>query len=101
MSRILNRPIKILEFGPDGFTPRMFRDRGEIRVVTDIVDRWAESGDWLNGERGRWVFRVLTDDMGVFDIERVEAPADGAETRITAIDPDRYVVRWYLYRAWD
>ncbi|WP_029422039.1 hypothetical protein [Alicyclobacillus macrosporangiidus] len=101
MSRILHRSIEILEFASDGFTPRVFRDRGVIRVITDLIDRWAESGDWLNGERDRWVFRILTEDMGVFDIERVEEPVRGAETRITAVDPERYVVRWYLYRVWD
>ncbi|MCL6517797.1 DUF6504 family protein [Alicyclobacillus sp.] len=85
----------------DGFTPRVFRDRGVIRVIKDLIDRWAEIGDWLNGERGRWVFRVLTEDMGVFDIERVEEPAPGVEARSTAVEPNRYGVRWYLYRVWD
>ncbi|WP_425426564.1 DUF6504 family protein [Alicyclobacillus macrosporangiidus] len=69
MSRLLRRSIEILEFASDEFTPRVFRDRGVIRVIADLIDRWAESGDWLNGDRDRWVFRVLTEDMGVFDLK--------------------------------
>ncbi|WP_029423395.1 hypothetical protein [Alicyclobacillus macrosporangiidus] len=72
MSSLLRRSIEILEFASDGFTLRVFRDRGVIRVITDLIDRWAKSGDWLNGERDGWVFRVLTENMGAFDIDRVE-----------------------------
>lgn len=40
-------------------------------------------------------------NLSVYDVERVKEPVPGAGTRITAVDPDRYVVRWFLYRAWD
>lgn len=101
MSRILKRPIEVLEFESDGLTPRVFRDRDTVYVVTDLIDRWAESGDWLKGEGTLWMFRVLTKDMSIFDIERAEEPPPGTKTEVTAVQPVKYDIKWYIYRAWD
>lgn len=67
MTRIVNRPIEIIEV--DEFdTPRRFMDRGVIHTVLEIVDQWRESGNWWEGEGPRDMFQVIT-EYGVYQLQ--------------------------------
>ncbi len=59
-----------------------FRDGDTVHHVKQIIDSWAEMGDWWNGEGERHVLRVETLDFGIYDIERAQE-------------------QWFLYRIWD
>ncbi|HEY8552294.1 MAG TPA: DUF6504 family protein [Thermaerobacter sp.] len=52
--------------------------------VTCVLDEWREAGAWWDGEGERWVVRLLTEEGGVFELER------GAGSS-----------RWVLYKVYD
>lgn len=80
MTRIVGKEILVeTQHG----IPRAFLFRGQ-HVVMDVLDRWVETGDWWRGQADREMFRVLTRDGGVFELER-------------SIDSDA----WRLYKVWD
>lgn len=79
MARLVNRPINVL---CEDSTPTTMMDRDTTYHIAEIVDDWKEAGQWWAGEPSRHVYRVMTTELAVFDIEQV-----GQE--------------WWLYRVWD
>ena len=45
MTRIVNRPIEMVELDERG-NPRRFRDRDTFHTVVDVIDKWKEAGKW-------------------------------------------------------
>lgn len=80
MTRIVHRPI-VVHLG-EGGVPAAFRDGMDRHAICEIVDHWLEAGEWWNGESQRHVYRVMTEDEGLFDIERIEE-------------------QWWIYKIWD
>lgn len=80
MSRLVHRLIEV-ETLPHG-EPVFIRDGPNSYQVSVVLDSWAEMGEWWRGEGLRKVFRVLTEEQGLFDIECVEK-------------------KWFLYKVWD
>lgn len=79
MSRIVNRPIQVIvRYGE----PYIITDGENTYTVESVLDKWVESGAWWDGEPERSVFRVLTTEQFMFDVERV------AE-------------KWSIYKVWD
>ncbi|ADU50190.1 hypothetical protein Tmar_0065 [Thermaerobacter marianensis DSM 12885] len=66
--------------------PAAFLWRGVRRRVVEILDEWRELGRWWEGDppEERYVYRVRTEDGGVYEIE-YRRPAG----------------RWFLYKVWD
>lgn len=67
----------------DAATPIHFFYRGQHHIAT-ILEHWSELGAWWLGEDGREMYRVLTDDLGVFELQR-----------------DIASNQWTLYKVWD
>jgi len=80
-ARVSGRLLSVVA-GEDG-TPKEFR-LGGVRRVRAVLEQWTESNEWWRGEKGRRVFRVLTDDGAVFEIEL-----------------DLSTMRWRLGRVYD
>lgn len=85
MSRIVDRHISV-ELNPD-HTPRVFRYR-TLHRVKEILDRWVEAGEWWDGDGEKEVFRVATDDGGIFELSREVGKG-------LAVD------EWRLYKIYD
>jgi hypothetical protein len=83
MSRIVNRPLHVPQTDDMG-RPRAYVDEdGSQRTITEYLDTWREMGQWVTGEGERVVYRVLTADMAIIDLER------------------RWDGQWMVYRVWD
>jgi hypothetical protein len=88
MSRLVNRPITVTLKPRELFTtsapqePATFTDGDYTHHITHIIDWWLESGAWWDDEPPRTVYRVLTADQGMYDIEFVGG-------------------QWFIYRVWD
>lgn len=80
MTRLVHRSIEV-ECGDDG-GPRRFRDGSQVYSVVEVIDDWREMGAWWRGHGERSVWRVLTEDDYVFEIECRAG-------------------QWRLYRVWD
>lgn len=65
MSRIVNRPIKVIVRHDQ---PHTLIDGGDQHNVAEILDRWTESGAWWNQGPSRHVYRVITDEEYMFDV---------------------------------
>jgi len=68
VTRIVQRPIEVVKIRPDG-APNSFIDRGTTYHVDILLDYWRESGNWIEGEPHRTVFRILTRNHACLDIE--------------------------------
>lgn len=79
MTRLVNRPVQVTTKNE---LPRSIIDRDVTHTITEIIDSWTESGAWWNDEASRHVFRVLTTDSSIMDIEQVKD-------------------KWFIYRIWD
>lgn len=82
MSRLVYRPVCIE--GWRGESPSAYRDDLGVHAILCLIDSWAECGDWWAGEGTRTLYRIVTADQAVVDLERSQA--DG---------------QWRLYRIWD
>lgn len=80
MTRIVRRVVEV-EAGSSG-DPLLFRDGPAVRRVRMVLDRWAEAGEWWRGEGVRRMWRVWTEDHGIYDLEW----SDGT---------------WRIYKVWD
>ena len=81
---LIDRPIRV---GVDGENrPVAFVWRGHRRVVAEVLDEWRELGPWWDQDppEERFVYRVMTEDGGVYEIDYRT--------------PTR---QWYLYRVYD
>lgn len=81
MVRLIDRRVPV-HAAPDG-RPLWFAFRGRRRVVR-VLDSWREIGEWWDGNGERIVYRVETEDGGVFELDY--RPTDGG---------------WFLYKAYD
>lgn len=80
MSRLVCRPISICTWQDN--RPLAYSDKDQIHFITNWIDEWSECGEWWSGCGERLLFRVLTADGTVADLEQTED-------------------QWTLYRLWD
>ncbi|WAH38631.1 hypothetical protein [Alicyclobacillus dauci] len=83
MSRIVNRPIHVNRIDDEG-RPLSYTDaKGIEHRIRDYLDQWREMGDWIRGEGERVMYRVLTADMAMVELEH------------------RWDDAWIVYRVFD
>jgi plastocyanin len=80
MSRLVHRPITVTT--DERGDPVTFTDGNQTHHIAHVIDAWWESGEWIKNEPHHHVFRVLTTDNYVYDIELVGD-------------------QWFIYRVWD
>nr|PZN41354.1 MAG: hypothetical protein DIU70_06695 [Bacillota bacterium] len=80
MSRIVDKPIPPPKLDEQG-RPVSFTWNGQVYRVVEILDEWDE-WVWWDGSYQRTYYRVLTEDLGTWDLWR---DRDG----------------WWLHRIWD
>ncbi|KPV42694.1 hypothetical protein [Alicyclobacillus ferrooxydans] len=68
MTRIVNRPIQVTDSNPQGF-PVSFIDKNNEHCIVLIVDDWRESGNWIEGEPTRHLYRILTDTDACLELQ--------------------------------
>lgn len=81
MTRLIRRMVSVVVSGEEE-GPSAFQDDGETYRVCSVVDAWREAGAWWDGNAGYQMWRVLTDNGAVFDLEHSSG-------------------RWWIYRIWD
>ncbi|WP_067923738.1 DUF6504 family protein [Alicyclobacillus shizuokensis] len=81
MSRIVERPIQSIQTNDRG-EPVAWLDRGVTHRVVEILDAWREAGNWWEDEPNRAMYRVLTSENYVYDLEESEG-------------------KWKVYKVWD
>ncbi|HEY3314658.1 MAG TPA: DUF6504 family protein [Bacillota bacterium] len=69
--------------------------------MKEILDRWVEAGEWWDGDGPKEVFRVATDDGGVFELsreveKRSSGPQDAKPAGLGANGEE-----WKLYKIYD
>lgn len=69
MSRIVNRPVQVTRVDDRGRPLSYVDTEGCEHQITDYIDEWREMGDWVRGEGERVMYRVLTNDMFVVELE--------------------------------
>lgn len=80
--RHVNEPITVtVQHGQ----PVAFTWRGSTKRIVEIADSWIMTGEWWEGEKPFTVFRVLTEDLGLYELTR------------THTDPPQ----WKLLVIWD
>ena len=81
MTRLVRRPIQV-DRREKGL-PLGFQDGKVHHRVQMVLDQWIEVGEWWNGEGRKQVWRVWTNQGGLFDLE---------------CSKDE---QWFIYRIWD
>ena len=72
MSRLLEQPVHIEE-GADGLPDTIYWLTGRERVE-NVLDAWAEVGEWWIGEPPKRFYRVVTNQSRVYELYREEPP---------------------------
>lgn len=67
-----------------------------------VLDHWIEIGEWWDGDDPKEVFRVITDDGGIFELSReVEGGGPPVGPARVPVGPARAPGGWRLYKAYD
>lgn len=69
LSRLVNRPIQVIV--RNGI-PDIVVDADSSSRIIEVIDEWREMGNWIQGEPEHHVWRVVTDNNAIMDIEEVE-----------------------------
>ncbi|MCX5779780.1 MAG: hypothetical protein NTV45_02955 [Firmicutes bacterium] len=76
-------PLERVEFGADR-VPCCLWHQGQYWQVSDILDRWQDTGCWWAGESEKDFYRLILEDRSVREIFY-----------------DQTEMRWYLYKTYD
>jgi hypothetical protein len=79
--RLVERPITVEMAGG---RLSAFYWRKQRRLVSAILEYWADSGAWWEDEAEKIFYRLLADDGGLYELYR-----------------ERLTDRWYLYKVYD
>jgi len=66
MSRILNRPVKVVT-GPGG-CPRLFYWKQRWQKVSGVLEEWRDTGRWWEQEGEKVFYQVETEAHSLYEL---------------------------------
>jgi hypothetical protein len=80
MSRLVRRKVEVTV--NEYREPVTITDGDRTYIIEMVIDWWKESGAWWENEPHRYVYRVVTEESYMYDLEYT-------------------VGEWFIYRVWD